>query len=200
MEFDLEGKDARHAYKLLAGLVTPRPIAWVTTENADGSVNAAPFSFFNCLGTRPPIVGFAPGDKSPGVPKDTAVNIRRTKEFVINLVDEATAEAMNLTSAELESGESEIDFANLHLNPSSVVRAPRISESPVSLECREWGTLEIGHNRIVIGLVLRVHAKKGIIDPESLLVDPEQFHPVGRMQVPSGYCRTRERFEMPRPQ
>ena len=97
MEFDLTGEHSRYAYKLLAGLVTPRPIAWVTTLNEDGSVNAAPFSFFNVLGTKPPILGFAPGDKEPGIPKDTARNIRRTGEFVVNLVDEACAERMNLT-------------------------------------------------------------------------------------------------------
>ena len=104
MEFDLQGEHAKSAYKLLASLVTPRPIAWITTQDADGNVNAAPFSFFNVFGTRPPIVAFAPGDKSPGVPKDTAKNIRSNQEFVVNLVDEAVAEAMNATAAELPFG------------------------------------------------------------------------------------------------
>lgn len=119
MEFDLTGEHARHAYKLLAGLVTPRPIAWVTTQDAEGRANAAPFSFFNLFGTRPPILGFAPGDKEPGIPKDTARNIRQTGEFVVNLVDEATAEAMNLTSAELPHGESEFEHAGLTAAPAS---------------------------------------------------------------------------------
>ncbi|MCB1232433.1 MAG: flavin reductase family protein [Verrucomicrobiae bacterium] len=200
MEFDLIGKDQKLAYKLLAGVVTPRPIAWVTTQNAEGVVNAAPFSFFNVLGTRPPIVGFAPGDKEPGIPKDTARNIRRTGEFVINLVDETTAEAMNLTSAELPEGESEIPFAGLNTEPSVTVTPPRIAESPVALECREWSTLEIGRNRLVIGTVHRLWVRDDVLDPETLLVNRDAFHPIGRMEVPASYCRTRDRFDMPRPE
>ncbi len=200
MEFDLTGDDARHAYKLLAGLVTPRPIAWVTTQDEKGRVNAAPFSFFNVFGTRPPILGFAPGDKEPGIPKDTARNIRRTGEFVVNLVDENCAEAMNLTSAQVEHGVSEIELAGLHTEPSSMVTPPRITEAPVALECREWSTMEIGRNRLVIGLIDRVVTRDGILDSETLLVDPENFSPIGRMEVPSGYCRTGDRFQMKRPE
>lgn len=199
MEFDLAGEDSRHAYKLLAGLVTPRPIAWVTTLNEDGTVNAAPFSFFNVFGTRPPILGFAPGDREPGIPKDTARNLRRTGEFVVNLVDEACAEAMNLTSSEVAFGVSEIGLAGLSTTPSVAVSPPRIAEAPVSLECREWSTLEIGRNRLVIGLIERIATREGILDTETLLVDRTAFHPIGRMEVPAGYCRTRDHFEMPRP-
>ena len=199
MEFDLDGEYRKQAYKLLAGLVTPRPIAWVTTRDSKGRVNAAPFSFFNCFGTRPPIVGFAPGDKAPGLPKDTARNIRETGEFVVNLVDEDTAEAMNQTAAELAYGESEIEIAGLTIESSQTVAVPRIAESPVALECTEWATLEIGRNRLVIGLVHRIHAREGVIDPDTLLVNPDEFRPIGRMQVPSGYCRTRDQFDMPRP-
>ncbi len=200
MEFDLDGEHRKLAYKLLAGLVTPRPIAWVTTRDADGVVNAAPFSFFNVFGTSPPIVGFAPGDKEPGIPKDTARNIRRTGEFVVNLVDEDTAGAMNLTSAELPAGESEIPHAGLRTMPSAVVSPPRIAEAPVALECREWSTLEIGRNRLVIGIVHRLWVRDGVLDPDTLLVNRAVFRPVGRMEVPAGYCRTRDHFEMPRPE
>lgn len=200
MEFDLTGEHRKLAYKLLAGLITPRPIAWVTTQDSEGRVNAAPFSFFNVFGTRPPIVGFAPGDKSPGIPKDTARNIRRTGEFVVNLVDEDTAEAMNQTSAELPEGESEIPLAGLHTEPSVTVAPPRIAESPVALECTEWSTLEIGQNRLVIGVGSRLWVRDGVLDPDSLLVNPDVFHPVGRMQVPASYCRTGDRFDMPRPE
>lgn len=151
------------------------------------------------LAPRPPIVGFAPGDKSPGLPKDTARNIRETGEFVVNLVDEDTADAMNLTSAELEFGVNEIEHAGLTAVPSSMVTPPRIAESPVALECTEWATLEIGRNRLVIGLVHRVFARDGVIDPDTLLVNQDAFRPIGRMQVPSAYCRTRDSFDMPRP-
>ena len=199
MEFDLEGEHRKLAYKLLAGLVTPRPIAWVTTQDEQGRVNAAPFSFFNVLGTQPPIVGFAPGDREPGIPKDTARNIRQTGEFVVNLVDESLAEAMNRTATDLPAGESEVVYAGLTTVPSRVVAPPRIAEAPVALECTEWSTLEIGRNRLVIGVVRRIWTRDGVIDPVSFLVNGEAFRPIGRMQVPSGYCRTGDRFEMERP-
>ena len=157
VELDLEGKHADRAYAVLASLVTPRPIAWVTTLSPDGVVNAAPFSFFNLLGANPPILGFCPGDREDGTPKDTARNIRASHEFVVNLVDEAMAEAMNKTAASIPYGRSEIALAGLTTAASSVVKPPRIGESPASLECEEWGTLQIGGNRLVIGLVKRVH-------------------------------------------
>src|SRR5580658_7004911 len=101
MELDLEGQHADRAYATLVSLVTPRPIAWVTTLGPDGVVNAAPFSFFNALGAEPPIIGFCPGNREDGTPKDTARNIRLNHEFVVNLVDESVAEAMNRTAATL---------------------------------------------------------------------------------------------------
>ena len=170
MELDLEGKDASRAYAMLVSLITPRPIAWVTTLNEDGTVNVAPFSFFNALGADPPIIGFAPGNRDDGAPKDTARNIRRSHEFVVNLVDEATAEAMNRTSASLPYGVSELEHAGLTAAASSVVAPPRIAEAPASLECKEWGTLEIGRNRVIIGLVKRVQVRDALIDPDKLRI------------------------------
>ena len=199
MELDLEGKHADRAYAMLASLVTPRPIAWVTTLGPDDVVNVAPFSFFNVLGANPPIVGFCPGDREDGTPKDTARNIRLTHDFVVNLVDESVAEAMNRTSASLPYGVSELTSASLTTLPSSVVRPPRIAEAPASLECREWGTLQIGDNRLIIGLVQRVHVRDDLFDPDTLRIRTERFHVVGRMASPHWYCRTRDRFEMIRP-
>jgi flavin reductase (DIM6/NTAB) family NADH-FMN oxidoreductase RutF len=199
MELDLEGKHASRAYAMLASLITPRPIAWVTTLDENGAVNAAPFSFFNALGANPPIIGFAPGDRDDGSPKDTARNIRRTHEFVVNLVDEAAAEAMNRTSASLPYGVSELEHAGLTAVASSVVKPPRIGEAPASLECNEWGTLQIGGNRVVIGVVRRVHVRDTLIDPEKLRIRAEHFQVIGRMAGPNWYCRTRDRFEMVRP-
>jgi len=111
MELDLENESASRAYSLLVNLVTPRPIAWVTTITPEGIVNAAPFSFFNLLGANPPILGFCPGDREEGIPKDTARNIRSTHEFVVNLVDEALAEAMNKTAASVPYGVNELAIA-----------------------------------------------------------------------------------------
>ena len=199
MELDLEGKHAARAYAVLACLVVPRPIAWVTTINAEGVVNAAPFSFFNVLGTKPPIVGVCPGDRDDGTPKDTALNVRLTHEFVVNLVDEDLAEAMNRTAASVPYGTNELEAAGLTTRASSAVHPPRIAESPASLECEEWGTLQIGDNRLIIGLVRRVHVRDELIDPQTLRIRSELFHSIGRMASPHWYCRTRDRFEMIRP-
>ena len=199
MEFDLEGKDLKDAYKLLAGLVTPRPIAWVTTLDEDGSVNAAPFSFFNVFGSEPPIIAFAPGNREPGIPKDTVRNLRRTGEFVVNLANEILAEAMVACAASLPSGVSELEHLNLATAPSTSISVPRIAEAPVSLECMEWSTLEIGKNRLVIGLVKRIHVKDGILDPDSLHVNLEAYRPIGRMHGPDGYTKTTDLFTIERP-
>jgi flavin reductase (DIM6/NTAB) family NADH-FMN oxidoreductase RutF len=199
MEIDLTGPHREDAYMILAGLVTPRPIALTTTVDLGGRVNAAPFSFFNVLGDSPPIVGLCPGDREPGVPKDTAQNIRMTQEFVVNLVDEPLAEKMNLCASSLPAGENELTLAGLTAVPSRVVQPPRIAESPASLECRCHSILEIGGNRLVIGEVLRVHVREGLFDPVTWLIRAGHYHPIGRMQSPHWYCRTQDLFEMRRP-
>ncbi len=200
MEFDLEGKHADRAYALLASAVVPRPIALVTTLGEDGVVNAAPFSFFNLLGANPPILGFCPGDRDDGTPKDTARNIRLQHEFVVNLVDESIAEAMNRSAASLPYGTSELESAGFTTVASSVIRTPRLVESPVSLECTEWGTLQIGGNRLIIGLIKRLHVADRYVDIEKLRLRTEELHMIGRMAAPHWYCRTSDRFEMIRPQ
>jgi len=177
----------------------PRPIALVTTLGPDGTVNAAPFSFFNVLGANPPICAFAPSDRPDGTPKDTALNVRAAHEFVVNLVDEAIAEKMNLCAAPLPYGESELSFAKLTAAPSSAVKPPRIAESPASLECTEWGTLQIGGNRVVIGLIKRIHLRDELFDAEKKRIRPEKLSLIGRMSSPHWYCKTRDRFEMKRP-
>ena len=199
MELDLENQFADRAYPILASLVTPRPIAFVTTMSAEGQINAAPFSFFNLLGANPPILAIAPGDRDDGTPKDTARNIRSTGEFVVNLVDETIAEAMNKCSASLPYGENELVHAGLHTTGSSLVKPPRITESPVSLECKEWGTLRIGANRVVVGLIKRLHLRDDFYDSEKRRVRSDKLFLIGRMASPHWYCRTRDRFEMIRP-
>jgi flavin reductase (DIM6/NTAB) family NADH-FMN oxidoreductase RutF len=199
MELDLTGPLREDAYMILAGLVTPRPIALTTTVDPEGRVNAAPFSFFNVLGDSPPIVGLCPGDRAPGIPKDTARNIRLTHEFVVNLVDEAIALQMNRCAASLPPGVNELEDTGLTLVPSSVVKPPRIAEAPASLECRSHSIIEIGDNRLIIGEVLRVHVRDGVFDPETWLVKPGAYVPIGRMQAPHWYCRTSDMFELHRP-
>lgn len=201
MELDLQSKElAGRAYPILASLVTPRPIALVTTLSPDGKLNAAPFSFFNLLGANPPIVAFAPSDRENGTPKDTALNVRATHEFVVNLVDESIAEKMNLCAASLPYGENELQHAGLTAAPSSLVKPPRIVEAPASLECTEWGTLQIGGNRVVIGLIQRLHLRDELFDAEKKRVRTEKLLTIGRMASPHWYCKTSARFEMIRPE
>lgn len=199
IELDLLTTHADRAYPILAGLVTPRPIAWVTTLNEDGSVNAAPFSFFNVFGSEPPLVIFAPGDRHDGTPKDTARNCRRTGEFVVNLVDASLAEVMNRTSATLPYGVSETEHEALETAASSAVEPPRIAAAPAALECKVHSIQQIGENRLVLGIVHRVQVREEYFDTETLRVRGDLFHPVGRMSVPNWYCRTDSLFEMVRP-
>ncbi len=194
------GRDVLRAWNSISKVNTPRPIAWVTTLGPEGVVNAAPFSFFNVLGANPPIVGFCPGDRDDGTPKDTAKNIRAGHEFVVNLVDEALAEAMNKTAATLPFGKSEVVAAGLATIPGTAVKVPRIADAPASLECVEWGTLQIGGNRLVIGLVKRAHIRDELIDPETLRIRSDRYQVIGRMASPHWYCRTTDRFEMIRPE
>jgi flavin reductase (DIM6/NTAB) family NADH-FMN oxidoreductase RutF len=198
MRFDLAELSASERYKLLGGLVVPRPIALVTTESAEGRVNAAPFSFFNVFAEEPPLVVLGLGISPVGGAKDTTVNIRATGQFVVNLVDEAIAEAMNLCAIDFPPEISEIAVAALDLAPSQKVAPPRIAQAPVNLECRRYLTLEVARERsLVIGEVLVAHVRDGLIDPASLRVDRDAYAPIGRL-FGGGYVRTRDRFEMPR--
>jgi flavin reductase (DIM6/NTAB) family NADH-FMN oxidoreductase RutF len=197
MEFDLAGLSARDRYKLLGGLVIPRPIALVTSRSPEGHDNAAPFSFFNVLAEEPPIVVLGLGVAASGGAKDTTSNIRDTGEFVVNLVDEPLAEAMNLCAIDFPPEVSEIEVAGLDLLPAERVRAARIAQSPVHLECRRLMTLQPGRERyIILGEVVWLHVRDGIVDPGTLRVAPE-YAPVGRL-FGGGYVRTHDRFELPR--
>ena len=199
MEFDLLGKDADDAYRILSSLVTPRPIAWVTTLNLDGSVNAAPFSHFNVLGDDPPMVMFCPGNRADGTPKDTALNCRRSGEFVVNFVDESLAQQMVNSSASLPYGESELTREGLATMASSSIAVPRIALAPAALECTVHDIQEIGNNRLIIGLVQRVQVIDALVDLATHRIRNSHYHPIGRMASPDWYCQTQHQFEMPRP-
>ena len=196
MQFKLADLAPRDAYKLLTGLVVPRPIAFVTTVSAEGDVNAAPFSYFNLMGSDPPVVVIGPGNHA-GRPKDTARNIRETGAFVVNLVDEAIAERMNLAATDFPHGMDELEQVGLTSAPSAMVDVPRIAEAPASLECREAATVRVGRSRIVIGEVLVLHVRDELVDLEKMYIDAERLRAVGRMGG-LGYTRTSDRFEMRR--
>ena len=198
MELDFEGPLADRAYPILASLVVPRPIALVTTISPAGKVNAAPFSFFNVLGAEPPILAVAPGDRDDGTPKDTARNVRATHEFVVNLVDEAIAEAMNQCAAPLPFGESELRPRGLH---PRIVGGQAAAHRGGSREPRVCG---VGHpaNR----RQPRHHRPDQARPPARRTVRHgiatgahRQLHTIGRMASPHWYCKTRDRFEMIRP-
>ena len=190
--------DGPQRYKLLASLVVPRPISFVTTVNAAGLVNAAPYSFFNVFSEDPPLVVIGIGRRSDGTLKDTALNIEANGDFVVNLVDEGIATAMNVAATDFPPDQSEIDPAGLTLVPSSLVAPPRIAEAPAALECRNHTTLLVATDRrLVVGEVLAVHTRPGLIDPGNLRLDLDAYKPVGRLFA-NLYCRTRDTFELVR--
>lgn len=200
MEINLADLAPAKRYGILASLIIPRPIALVSTISKDGVKNAAPFSFFNVFGSKPPILAVAPGDRSPGIPKDTARNIRDTGEFVVNMVDPTLAEGMNLAAASLPPETSEFASAGFTAKPATQIKAPLIREAPVSFECKEHTTLQIGSNRLVIGEILVAHIRDGILDPESYRrIDDAPYFPIGRMHSPDWYCETNSLFSMSRP-
>ena len=198
VRFDLALLSADERYKLLGGLIVPRPIALVTSQSADGRINAAPFSFFNVFAEEPPLIVLGLGLSPQGGAKDTTVNIRDTGEFVVNLVDEAIALAMNLCAIDFPPEVNEIEVAGLDLAPSEKVAPPRIVQAPVSLECRRYVTLQAARGRyLIIGEVVMAHVQNGVVDPATLRVDREVYAPIGRL-FGGGYVRTHDRFEMPR--
>jgi flavin reductase (DIM6/NTAB) family NADH-FMN oxidoreductase RutF len=196
MDLDLTHAKPNQIYNLLIGLVAPRPIAWITSMNLAGQLNAAPFSAYNYMGIDPPIVAVGVGNRpGPGVVgKDTAHNIRATREFVINVVNEAVAEVMNVTAIDFPPEVNELDITRLSTEPSLIVKVPRISAAPASLECREITTLEIGRSRIILGQVVAIHVKDEFVDPAGPYIRAETLHAVGRMNGLGAYVKTKDAF------
>jgi len=200
MLFDMSKLDAQNTYKLLIATVVPRPIAWVTTLDADGALNAAPFSFFNAMSGNPPVICFGIGGRKPGDAKDTGNNIRRTGEFVVNLVSDELAEAMNVTAIDFAPDVNEFHESGVTPAPSARVKPPRILESPVSMECERLVIVDVGIDRsVVLGKVLAMHIRDDcVMDAERCYIDTPKLDLVGRMHGAGWYTRTRDRFEMPR--
>ena len=196
MNFDLDQLPASHAYKLLVGLVAPRPIALITSVDETGVLNAAPFSAYNYLCTDPPIIGVGVTNRPDQqfVPKDTARNIRRTGEFVVNVVTEDIAEKMNLCATDFPREMSEVELAGFTTAPSQKVKPPRLAEAHAALECREYTTMEIGRSRIILGLVVAVYVEDRYVDPAGPYIQAEELHAIGRMNGLGNYVRTRDAF------
>jgi flavin reductase (DIM6/NTAB) family NADH-FMN oxidoreductase RutF len=184
-------------YKILTGLVFPRPIALVSTRSENGVANCAPYSWFNAVCEDPPLVIVSFAARKDGDMKHSFANILRTEEFVVNLVDEAIANSMHISSEEVPVNVSEFDTAGFTEAPCSVVRHPRIAQAPVSFECKLYKRVEIGHMRdIIFGEVVHIHARDGLIDPQTKRVSEDTYWPVGRLYG-TRYSTTRQRFDLP---
>ena len=196
VSFDFKQLSERERYKLMIGTIIPRPIALVTTVDEDGRINAAPFSFFNCLSADPPILAIGVENNADMSFKDTGHNIRMTEVFTVNIVSFAIAEAMHVCGAKYPRGVDELKQAGLTAMPGEKVASPFIAEAPAAFECRRHVTLELGRSRqIVMGEIVYAHYRDGVVDPERLHVDPAAVDAIARLGGDT--CATiRDRFEM----
>jgi flavin reductase (DIM6/NTAB) family NADH-FMN oxidoreductase RutF len=201
MEIDLAQLRPRDAYGLLISTILPRPIAWVSTVSSEGRGNLAPFSFFQGVTANPPTLLFVVANTRDGGRKDTLRNVEATGEFVVNLVPFALAEAMNATSASLPHGESEFERFGIASAPSARVRPPRVAASPVALECALDRIVTVGEGplagNVVFGRIVHAHVEDAVLGPDGR-PDPAKLDLIGRLGG-EGYVRTRERFDLRRP-
>lgn len=195
--FDFADLSARERYKLLIGAVVPRPIALVTTIDKSGIVNAAPFSFFNCLSADPAILALGVEYRQSGSQKDTGRNVRESLCFTVNIVSDALMRGMNICAVPFEPGVDELAEAGLTAMPGVKVACPWIGEAPAAFECRHHTTLGIGNSReIILGEVLYAHFRADVVDAAKHYVDHAALDAVGRMGG-QGYASTRDYFDLP---
>ena len=189
-------------YKLLIGSVLPRPIAFITTKSKSGVVNAAPFSFFNVVGTEPPLIMFSCSRKPGGIMKDTAKNAIESQEFVIHIVDEENVEKINYTAIDAPEDVSEIELAGLNLLPGELVQVPRVVECKIAMECRLHRHLPLGESDgepnadLIIGEVVCFHIEEELYSGGR--IDTEKLKPVGRL-AGLNYTTLGNVFEYERP-
>jgi flavin reductase (DIM6/NTAB) family NADH-FMN oxidoreductase RutF len=201
MAVDPGAADAANIYKLMVGVIVPRPIAFVSTLSAAGIRNLAPFSFFTGISANPPVICFAPMIRSSdGQKKDTLRNIEETGEFVVNVVSENFAQQMNLCAPEYPADVDEFEMSGLTAMPSDLVKPPRVAESRIHMECKLHQIVEVSAKplggSLVMGEVLRFHIADGLFT--DFKIDPDVLHAIGRMGGPA-YTRTTDRFDMLRP-
>jgi flavin reductase (DIM6/NTAB) family NADH-FMN oxidoreductase RutF len=196
-----EDTSPKDLYKLMIGMVVPRPIAWVSTVSEDGTNNLAPYSFFNAISGDPPVVCFAPSRKPAGDnKKDTFRNLESSGVFVVNIVSEHLAEAMNQSAADVPPEVDEFALAGVSVEPATMIEAPMVKEALAKMECRVRQIIPLGDRPtsgiLVLGDVLCFHFAEGLVD--NFKVDPAMLNAVGRMGGTS-YCDTRHRFDLTRP-
>lgn len=202
MQLNPDELHQKEVYKLLTGLIIPRPIAWVSTINEEGIPNLAPFSYFNAVGDDPPHVMFSIS-RTGNVNKDTLNNILQNKEFVVNMVTEDLAEKMNSTAHPLKPHESEFDFANVLKGISVNVKPPLVAESPVSMECvlvhhYNLENHKNGGSTIIIGRIIHFHINDEIL-LDNFYIDLEKYQPISRLSG-SNYAKLGDIFTIKRPQ
>jgi len=196
--FDLSDIESRDRYKLLTGLVVPRPIGWIGTRRGNGSFNLAPFSFFNVVAANPPTVLFS-GGRHPDRPKDSVALAEEMGEFTVNIVSEDVAAAMSVTSGSFGVDEDEFAIAGLTAVVGNRVDAPMVAEAPANLECKVVEVIHLGQegqSRLVIGEVLAIHVREDALD--GTRIDTDVIRAIGRL-AGNAYITSRERFEITRP-
>ncbi|WP_029523087.1 flavin reductase family protein [Persephonella sp. KM09-Lau-8] len=199
MEIDIKSLEPKQIYKLMTSIIVPRPIAWVSTVSKDGIYNLAPFSYFAGISSDPPLLLISVGSKETKEKKDTWQNIEDTGEFVVNMVTKETLEKMNITALPFDREIDEFEKAGLTPVPSSIVKAPRVKESPVNIECKRFEIIKIGKMGIILGEVLKVHVKEDILN-EKGYVDTTKLEIIGRLGG-ANYCLINKEntFELKRP-
>ncbi len=201
MELDPDHMRTRDIYGWMVDLITPRPIAWVSTISSDGICNLAPFSFFNGVGANPPLLMFCPANNRDGKPKDTLANIQGNGQFVVNLVTMDVAEAMNLTSTEFDADVDEYESSGIEKVASAHVRPPRVANSAAAMECVLHQAIQLGHGaggaNLVIGRIVCFHVRDDLVNECGELI-AERLHTIGRLGG-SRYTTTTDRFQLTRP-
>ena len=195
--FDFEDTASRDRYKLLSGLIVPRPIGWIGTRRANGTFNLAPFSFFNVVSTAPPTVLFS-GSSHSDRPKDSITLAEESGEFTVNIVSEEVAQAMSVTAGSFGPDDDEFSIAGLTAVAGTMVEAPMVAESPANLECRVTNVLDVGEGftRIVVGRVVALHVEDSVLD--GTRIDARTLRAVGRMSG-NTYITTDHLFELELP-
>jgi len=184
MQIEPDALSNAEVYKLLTGIVVPRPIAWVTTMSGEKLTNAAPFSAFTFVSNKPPMLGISIGRYLGGF-KDTARNIRESQEFVVNIADTPMLHQLHMSSAEYPPDVSEIDELDIGLASSTLIETPRIAAAPVSMECRLHQVLEFGDlkSNFFIGEVVLFHIRDGLaVDGK---IDTKDLDPIARLGGPN---------------
>lgn len=200
MQFDFTQLDGTVAYKLMTATVTPRPIAWIVSQDAQGRRNVAPFSFFNAVSGNPPVLAIGITARASGQRKDTLSNVLETRQFSVNLVNEALAPQMNITAVEFDPDVDESVEAGLELTDCNFIKGQRLAESPVSFECELLQEVMLApHKAVILARVLGLHvADTYILDAQKGYIDTPSLQLVGRMHGSGWYTRTRDLFQLDR--